>query len=199
MTKFDFPETRQFYLYDCGAAAMLGVLAYYGFDNLSEQSLMTLARTNKRSGTSVEELKQIARKFGLKYKEGSMSIPKLKMYVRKKIPVIILIQNIWIDHNLKNDNYLKQRNCGHYVIPIGFNEDKFFFEDPASCFRTYLTFSELERIWSVVRMKKKRSEKIEHYGIAFFGRPIYKKNEVAHMGFDFSDAYKHIPAKIEKF
>jgi len=195
MVKFSFPELRQFFYYDCGAVAIQGVLAYYGFD-VEEEEIMKIAKTNNKTGTSPNGLKKVAEKFRLKYSDGKMSISDLKKNIRKKIPVIILIEDIWSAKNLKN--YDENKDFGHYVVPIGFDKERIFFEDPWSCFRTYLTFNELDKKWKALMLKGKKWKKIEHYGIKFYGRkPVYKENEVAHMGLNILD--KHAPVKRARF
>lgn len=180
MVKFIFPELRQFYDYDCGAATMEGVLAYYGLD-VPETYVMKIAGTNRRIGTSPNGLRRVAEKFGLKYKEGGMSIRKLKKYIRKKIPVIILIQDLWDARKLKG--YNENKDLGHYVIPVGFDKEKVYFEDPWSFFRVYLTFHELKKSWKAMKLKRKKFEEVENYGIAFYGRkPLYLGSHTIHMG-----------------
>ena len=92
MTKLmKFPELRQYSNYDCGVNAIQSVLAYYGID-VREEDLVNLTGTTKRIGTPTKGFKKAAKKFGLKYKAGKITIGMLKKYIDKRIPVIISLQ-----------------------------------------------------------------------------------------------------------
>ncbi len=189
MKKMVFPELRQNHYYDCGAIAMQGVLMYYGID-INEQTVMKIAGTNRKIGTSPAGLKKVAKKFGLKYKDGEMNLPLIKKYIKKKIPVIILIQAwkglLGIPAWKKNiKDWQKEWNDGHYVVPIGFDKERIYFEDPSCFVRTYLTFSEFEDRWRDLMIINGRKKKLVNYGIAFYGKkPVFNGNEAVHMNYD---------------
>jgi ABC-type bacteriocin/lantibiotic exporter with double-glycine peptidase domain len=194
MKRFIFPELRQNHYYDCGATAMQAVLEYYGID-VNEHTVLKIAGTN-RIGTSPEGLKKVARKFGLKYKEGKMSIPILKKYIAKKIPVIILVQ-AW-KRGVKD--WKKEWNTGHFVIPIGFGKDKIFFEDPICSVRTYLSFAELKERWKDLMTINGKRKKLINYGIAFYGKkPMFDTDKAVHMDFDEYDDKSYTYKKYIRF
>lgn len=166
----EFPKFRQTYNYDCGAKAIESVLAYYGID-VKEEEIIKIAGTKKTDGTSLRGIEKVARRFGLRYKEGKMSIDKLKKNVDKKVPVIICIQ-AW-NYN-DNINWEKDWKDGHYAVVVGYSKKRIYFEDPASIFRTYLSFNDLERRWHDIDSKRKK--KLFHWGIAFF-RKKNSKNQ----------------------
>jgi ABC-type bacteriocin/lantibiotic exporter with double-glycine peptidase domain len=174
MRGFNFPESRQCDNYDCGANAIGSVLAYYGID-LDESSIIKIAGTTKKSGTHVNGIKKIFKKFKLKYKEGEMNVNSLKEYIRRKVPVIITLQ-AWEDKKIKN--WENVWDFGHYAIPVKYDKKRIYFEDPSSVFRTYISFKELEERWHDEDPKTK--EKYINWGIAVFGKPI-KKNKKIHM------------------
>jgi len=73
-------------------------------------------------------------------------------------------------------------------VAIGYDNKKFYFEDPSAVIRTYLTFKELEERWHDIDAKTKK--KFYHFGITFYGKkPKFKLNEAIHMD------YKNISIK----
>ncbi len=179
----DFPNFRQFFIYDCGATAMQMVLAYYGFD-LRIKKISEIIGTNSKTGTSIKGFKKVAKEFGLKFKSGKMTVKSLKKYIDKNIPVIILIQ-AW---KKEVKNYENCWDSGHCVIPIAYDEDKIYFEDPASISITYLTKDELEKRWHDIDDNKK----VKNIGIAFYGKkPMYNPHKAIHMGLDSYKKFKN--------
>lgn len=169
----NFPNFRQTYEYDCGAQALQSVLAYYGIDIRSEK-IMKLAGTSK-TGTPIKNIKKIAEKFGLKTKMSEMSILDVKKYIDKKIPVILLLQ-AWTEK--KNIDWVNDWRNGHYAVAIGYDSKKIYFEDPSSIFRTFLTYSELEKRWH----DKVSNNKYINYGVAIYGKnPSYNPEKLIHM------------------
>jgi ABC-type bacteriocin/lantibiotic exporter with double-glycine peptidase domain len=147
----NFPELRQAYEYDCGATALQSVLIYYGFD-VCEGKIIKMAKTNKE-GTQPEEILKVLKKFKLKAKLISpLSLEDLKKFLNNGWPVIILLQ-AWAN---KAKDYSKDWSDGHYVIAIGYDNKKIYFEDPASIRRTYLSYKELLERWHDCRQLNKK-------------------------------------------
>lgn len=173
MRLLDFPELRQAYEYDCGAKVLQAVLTYYGIE-IREELLIKYAKTNSKEGTSRQGIINTLKKFHLKYDSKNMTITELRDYIDKKIPVIILLQ-AW---NGKNVDYTESYSDGHWVIAVGYNRDKIFFEDPYSFKRTFLKNKELETRWHA----QEEEEKILNYGIAVFGKKkTYNSKKIVHM------------------
>ncbi|TSC96214.1 MAG: bacteriocin-processing peptidase [Parcubacteria group bacterium Athens1014_10] len=172
-----FPELRQTYNYDCGANAMQSILAFYGID-INEKTIMDIAGT-KKSGTPIKGLEKVAKKYNLKFRAESMTIDKLKKYIDKNIPVILLIQ-AWIDKkNNQKIDWGENWSDGHYVIAIGYDHKKIYFEDPWSISRTYLSFKELNVRWHDVDSNGK---KFIDLGIIIYGKKgNYDLNHKIHM------------------
>ncbi len=169
-----FPEIRQTHDYDCGAKAIESVLAYYGFD-ISESEIIKISGT-KKTGTSPRGIIKTFKKFGLKCREDQLTINQIKKYINKKIPVILLLQ-AWA--NRKDINWERDWADGHYVVVIGYDRKKLYFEDPASVLRTYLTYRELEKRW---HDKDNKGRKYIHYGIAVYGKKnVFSFKKKIHM------------------
>ena len=175
MKILDFPELIQTYKYDCGAKALNAVLEYYGID-VSEGEIMKIAGTDKKSGTPIEGVLKVLKKYKLKFEAGTLKISQIKRYINKKIPVILILQ-AWSSD--KKVLWEKNWGDGHYVIAIGYDKKKIYFEDPYSVFRTYLTYKELDKRWH----DKNKGKKYIHYGIAVYGKkPKFDSNKKIHMG-----------------
>ena len=174
MKIFEFPELRQTYNFDCGAKAIQAVLAYYGFD-MREEKIMKMAKT-VRIGTPIDGILFVLKEYRFKYKSGKMTILDLKKYIDKKIPIILLLQ-AW-SYKKKKD-WKNDWKDGHFVVAIGYDKEKIYFEDPSSVKRTYLTFSELKERWHDEDTDGKR---YFNFGIAVFGeKSNYKSERFIHM------------------
>lgn len=174
MKLLNFPEERQTYTYDCWAKATQSVLNYYWID-VRENIIMKTAWTTK-DGTPIAWIEKVAHKNWLKTTIEHMNITKIKDYVDKKIPVIVVLQA------RSNKNHPDRKNDWsdwHYVVVIWYDKTKLYFEDPASIYRTYLFNQEF---------KDRRHDKdinnrpYIHYGIAVYGKkPKYNLKKRIHM------------------
>jgi len=170
-----FPNLRQTYEYDCGAQAMQSVLAYYGMD-VREGIIMQIAETT-RGGTKISGLTKVARKYGLKTRVAKLTVEKVKRYIDRKIPVILFMQ-AWPNNGKKIVNWLHEWDSGHYVVAIGYDKDRIYFEDPASFNIAYLTYDELKTRWHDVENGKK----YEHYGLVVYGKEsAFDPEKIVHM------------------
>jgi len=171
-----FPEFRQVYKYDCGASALQSVLVYYGFD-VREKDIMDLAGTSAHDGTPIKGFKKVAKHYGLKSKVRKLTIENVKKYIAKRVPVIIDLE-AWSEK--KKVDWEDDWQDGHYVVAIGYDRDKFYFEDPSSVHRTFLTFVELQKRWHDQDPKTKK--KLVNIGIIISGRkPDYHPERAEHM------------------
>lgn len=173
MQKIKFPELMQTYSWDCGAKAMQSVLIYYGFD-VPEQIVMKIAHTTS-SGTSAVGIERVVRKYKLKYECKKMTKDDLKLHVKKKIPVIILLQ-AW--SGKKKVDWEHRWADSHYVVVTGYDERRLYCEDPWTIHQTYLTWTELEKRWhGIIRHKR-----YHHWGLAVFGKEAtYDPGKLVHM------------------
>lgn len=142
MKILDFPEFKQMSDYDCGASALLSVLTYYGIE-VFEEEIIKLAKTDK-CGTSIDGMLEVLNNKGLKATSKQLTFEDIKKYIDKEIPVILRIQ-AW--SGVDNEDWKKDWRDGHYVVVIGYDLTKFYFEDPWCSERTYLKFNELKDRW----------------------------------------------------
>lgn len=161
-----FPKYRQSFEFDCGASAVQSVLAYYGID-VNEGEVIKIAGTNE-TGTMPSGISAVVKHFGLDQKSGTMKAEEVKKYLDQNIPVILVLQ-AWASHPVVD--WPNHWESGHYVVAIGYDEEKVYFEDPASSNRTFLTFEKLEERWHDVDVS---GNKYDHWGMAIFGKtPSY--------------------------
>ncbi|MFA5106956.1 MAG: cysteine peptidase family C39 domain-containing protein [Patescibacteria group bacterium] len=156
------PQLHQTYDYDCGAKALQAVLVYYGIE-VREDYIIKSAGTSK-DGTSIRGIIKVAQSHGLKTDSRQMTINDIKGYIQKKIPVIIVLQ-AWAEK--KKVNWENDWIDGHYVVAVGYTNDRILFEDPYSFVRTYLKYDELEKRWHDVDTDGKTNF---HHGIAILER-----------------------------
>ena len=143
MTILPFPRSRQTFDYDCGAKAAQTVLAYYGVD-MREDQVMKIGKTTKTDGTSLEGMRAIFKHAGLSCTISRLTIDKLRTWIDTGVPVILPLQ-AWTKK--KVIQWEKEWNEGHYAVAIGYDKTHFYFEDPASLSRTYLTVTNLQKRW----------------------------------------------------
>ncbi len=185
----DFPNFRQTFYYDCGASAMHSVMAYYGMD-ISEKDMIRLVETHGKTGTSFFGLINVAKKVGLKYKcyWSGLTISDLKRYIDKKIPVVLQIQ-AWPEKREKD--LKKSWTDGHFVVAMGYDNKRIYFNDPSTILIAYLTYRELEERWHDIDFYKGSQRKVSNAGIVFFGKkPLFKNKNAMHMDYDAYDSSK---------
>jgi predicted double-glycine peptidase len=171
----DFPEFRQTFEYDCGANALQSVLAFYGI-NVREEVLIKQVGTTEK-GSTIEGIEKVAAKYGLEVRVCQMTIEDLKKYINKRIPVILLLQ-AW--SGAESNDYKSDWKDGHFVVAIGYDENRFYFEDPYYFLRTYLTLSELEERWHDQSLDEK--ERLINMGIIISGKKgKYDIEKAVHM------------------
>lgn len=174
MKVIDLPQLHQVYEYDCGAAALQAVLVYYGIE-VGEGNIIKDAKTSK-TGTCMQGMIRVIHEYNLQCICKQMTIEEVKKFIKKRIPVILVLQAWSLE---KEPDWANDWIDGHYVVAIGYSKDKILFEDPLSFERTFLRYVELEKRWHDV---DNRGNKYEHYGIAVFGqKPKYDKRKIIHM------------------
>jgi ABC-type bacteriocin/lantibiotic exporter with double-glycine peptidase domain len=172
MKTLKFPESKQAYFYDCGANALQSVLIYYGVV-VREEKIMKLAGT-KNKGTPVAGMKAAAKKLNLDFKAGKMTVRGIKKYLDRNIPVILLIQ-AWPGKS--KTNWKKDWTDGHYVVAIGYDSKKMYFEDPWTDYRTFLAHDELKKRWHASIYGKKHV----NWGMAILGLKNFVPPKPKHM------------------
>jgi len=132
MRTLPFPDVRQATQFSCGAAAVQGVLGYYGVD-AKEADLSKYLGVTTEDGTFPKRIPAFLRHHGLEVAAGTGgTVDQLLAWVDQGIPVIVLIQ-AWSDEDHPNYSRSGTQEDGHYVVLIGHAEDGgiLIFEDPS--------------------------------------------------------------------
>lgn len=167
MPTLPVPLIRQDTDYDCGAAVVRSVLAYYGV-GVTEADLILAMGTNAKDGTAPYRIVQCLRDFGFRLRAGRMSIPEVESWLDIGVPVILDLQ-AWAE-DLTVD-YATSLNEGHYVVALGYDDEFIYFSDPAVGEKVKLTRAELEARWHDTT----RGVLYDHFGIAVSDRTSAKR------------------------
>lgn len=176
MKLLNFPAFKQTFDYDCGAKVTEAILDYYGIDML-ECDIMKKEGTNCKKGTDLEGILRLMKHHGLDYKYEKMTMEKVKEFIDLGAPVIMIVQ-AWT--NRKKVDWEKDWSDGHYVIAIGYDDEKLYFEDPYIILRTFLPFRELNERWHF--LDGPDGSRHFNMGIAVFGpQKAYDPKKAVHM------------------
>lgn len=111
--------------YTCGPAAVLSILGYYE-DRPLEADLACELHTNPEIGTFHEDMVRFFQSKGYStVVKERMTLPELKGFLDRGVPVLCLIQ-AWDEV----ENYEHHWAIGHYVIAIGYDASRLYFMDP---------------------------------------------------------------------
>jgi predicted double-glycine peptidase len=173
----DMPSGRQTFNFDCGAKALQLVFAYYGIDIREDMLIKELACDSY--GTLANNMRAVAEKHGFEVvAKSGMSLKTLKKYVDDKRPVIVLVQ-AWADRYMTIKDWKEANEHGHYVIVIGYKDDKIIFEDPSSFPRTWMTEEEFLARWHYTDIRTQR--KMNRFAMVLLGKEPIKMRRLEHM------------------
>lgn len=169
--KIALPKVFQHTAYTCGPAAFQSIFTYYKTHPNTEFELMKLLKTTYLYGTCPKKMLYFAKKMGFYVNyQKKMTIDDLKRYLNRRIPVICDIQ-AWGSRSA-----YQRLMSGHYIIAIGYDEERIYFEDPSIIHhrRGFLSYQELEDRWYDINENGKI---LDHLGIAIWKRKFkpYKK------------------------
>jgi predicted double-glycine peptidase len=145
------PLIQQKQDFSCGAAATLLLMRYWCIDTYdagTEGDLYEPLRTTRANGTEPEPMVELFRRSGLRadYRHGNVRIEDLERAVLASEPPIVDLQ-AWSD---RADPWKQTWDAGHYVVMVGYDEDRLYFADPSRATPggyAFLLRSELEDRW----------------------------------------------------
>jgi predicted double-glycine peptidase len=161
------PNVRQHTAYACGAAALQSILAYYGVD-VRQDTLIRQLGTNEADGTRYWEIVRVAKEYGLQPTVASgFTIAELIAEINKGVPILIAIQ-AWIEKGDPRDisAWLTRKDDGHYLVAVGYDDHRIYFEDPAMFRLGYINFEELNARWHDY---DQNGQRLDHFAILFKG------------------------------
>jgi predicted double-glycine peptidase len=165
------PSVKQTTKFSCGAAALRSICQYYGCGPDDEEDFILTCKSTSKDGTTPPNLAKAARAFGLNVREfTNMDIELLKKILRLRRPVIVPMQ-AWGEPSDYPDD-----KSGHYVVAIGFDNKRIYFEDPSiKGSRGYLNYENFDKRW---HDEETGGEKYDHYGIMVWGERQTKPKHV---------------------
>jgi predicted double-glycine peptidase len=171
------PDVRQHTVYACGAAALQAIIAYYGGD-ARQDTLMRELGTDPKIGTRYWEIVRVAGQYGLTATtEVGMSQQRLAALIDDGVPVILAIQ-AWASGDPRDREAWRRRTeDGHYLIAIGYDDENFYFEDPAIFGIGFISRGELADRWHDY---DEHGNRLERFGILIRGdgHPRYSRKPV---------------------
>lgn len=162
-------NVKQTTTFSCGAATLHSVCAYWGVGLACEEDYFRVLNTDEETGTLPDRIISYAKKRGLHVDaKDCMTVAELQRHLDKGRPVIVLVQA----HGDKR-KYRDYNEAGHYVIAIGYDDRKVYFEDPImSGRRVFMTYPEFDDRW---HDRDASGKEYIRYGIAIWrkGKPSY--------------------------
>ncbi len=144
--------------FSCGNAALRTICQFYKVGPDDEDKFIEMMNSNSRDGTVPSHIVSTAREFGLCVKyHHNFTIRELKDALDKGHPIICPVQA----HGKKK--HYKKRESGHYIVVIGYDNERIYFEDPMiKGKRGYRTYNQFDRLW---HDKDANGKLYDHYGI----------------------------------
>lgn len=145
------PVVTQRSNFSCGPAAALALLRFWrpdAYDAVEEVALYAPLETTDARGTEPEPIAELLRKSGLeaKYRYGDVTVNDLERAVDAGEPPIVDLQ-AWTDHPIP---YRDTWDAGHYVVMVGYDDERLFFADPSTMTPhgyVFLPRAELDERW----------------------------------------------------
>lgn len=127
----DTPDIRQLGPYDCGRAAALIVLRYYGMSEADAATSAGRIPVDKHDGTDPAQLAAWARHEGWHVNEGWMDLHTVRHHGAQGTPVILLAT---------------LHGGGHWVVSRGIARRSIYLQDPATG-RDKHDIDEFTKVW----------------------------------------------------
>lgn len=159
--KIALPNVRQQRKWSCGHSALRAICLYFGLGPEDEKDYIKLLGGNPQDGIWPERIIKKAKKLGFKiHAKTGMTVEELKKFLDNGIPVICAIQ-AWGD-----PKYYKTKESGHYVVAIGYDKKKMYFEDPSiEGKRGWLSHKDFDERWHDMDA---HGHDCDHMGIALW-------------------------------
>lgn len=118
----------------CGPAALSSVLRYYGI-NITQEKIAEKVHIPKLKGALITDLQNYAKRKGFKTQLSTGDIENIKKYIKRKIPVILLVDyGFWVISK------------PHYIVVIGYNEEGVIAHTGYEA-SVFISYKKLEKIW----------------------------------------------------
>ena len=170
----EFPTLRQAYTYSCGSCAASTIMQFYGTD-VREKDVMNKMGVSPK-GTGLDHMINYFKNQGFKVDSGPFTVDKVKNFIDRCIPVIMILQ-AWPDTRKKG--WENGHSNGHFVVAVGYTDRHIIFSDPSSVYDTYLSYEDVEKRWHDTDLD---GTVLNHYAVVPYGkRPVYQEDRAIPM------------------
>jgi ABC-type bacteriocin/lantibiotic exporter with double-glycine peptidase domain len=119
----------------CGPACMVMIFDYYGI-KITEKKLATLTHASRSTGTTAENMIQVAKDYGFKTQlKDTADFKDIKHFLNKKIPVIVN----WFSPYGEPE--------GHYSVVVGMDSNNIYLQNPELGYIQSIRLSTFKRLW----------------------------------------------------
>lgn len=177
-----FKPSRQPNDWSCGIYSLHMICNYAGKsvspNRIIDACLKFVPNGDKKgleeTGAPIEGLKYASSLLGLQYTEGRFTIDKLKEFIDKGWPTLVMVQ-AWGDGTIRD--WENEMNQGHYIVCVGYNNDegKLFFADPASYMKVWIDENAFKSRWHGIADDE--VTRINNWGIVYKLRPKFSTKE----------------------
>jgi len=109
----------------CGPSTLKIIFDYYGLI-LPEKKLVKLCKTTREKGTTVQNIKAVAKNLGFKVKvQDNSNFEEIYKWLQKGVPVIV----DWFTRG-RNDYRDSDVAGGHYSVVMGLDKKYIYISDP---------------------------------------------------------------------
>jgi predicted double-glycine peptidase len=154
----------------CGGAALMATLVYFGVFDDAESRLDAELGANPEAGTSVRQIVNVARRFGLRAEARTgLTFDDVRRELARGAVVIAAVQ-AWSSAQVRD--WRSNWEDGHYVVIVGLTDDRVYLMDPSV--RTgyaYLTRSQFIERWHDYDIEGDHSVVWSRLGIIVSGTP----------------------------
>jgi predicted double-glycine peptidase len=169
--KIALPKVRQQRNWSCGHQAFRAICKYFNLGPEDEKDYIKLLGGNSKDGLPPERIVKVAKKLDFRiHAKTGMTVEDIKNFLDHGIPVICAMQ-AWGE-----PKYYKSKQSGHYVVAIGYDKKKMYFEDPSidGGKRGFLLFRDFDERW---HDKDAHGHDCDHMGIALWTYEATKPQE----------------------
>ncbi|MBV9945797.1 MAG: C39 family peptidase [Myxococcales bacterium] len=169
------PSVKQRTEFSCGNAATLALLRYWRWDvyeHVEEAALYEPLETSRSRGTEpgpIATYLNTVAGVSAEYRFGDVTMSDLQRAIDAGQPPIVDLQ-AWRD---RADPWPEVWDAGHYVVLVGYDEERLFFMDPSRVAPepyVYLPKAELDERWH--DLAGERDDRVEHMVVFVRGSTI---------------------------
>lgn len=128
MKLLKFPNLRQSTDYTCGITVIQAMCAYYGL-NFRDDEIIKIVKPSTMTGVPVQNIVYFLNDVGISARQERLSVDDVIRLINDETPPIIMV---------------KAYGEFHYVVPIGYDDNRIFFMDPSTFLTSYIDIVEFE-------------------------------------------------------